>query len=53
MAAAAIVYLLLIIAWAVTPAPVSTALGVILLILMLVEAVNVFRGWRAGEFKHF
>ena len=51
MAAAVIVYLLLIIAWAVTPAPVSTVLGAIILILGLVEGINVLRGWRAGEFK--
>lgn len=51
MAAVVIVYLLLIITWAVTTAPVSTVLGAILLILVFMEAINVIRGWRAGEFK--
>ena len=52
MVAAAIVYLLLIIAWVMTPAPISTVLGAILILLILIEAWNVFRGWRAGEFKY-
>lgn len=52
MAAVAIVYLLLIIAWAVTPAPVSTILGAIILIIAFGEVFNVIRGWRAGEFNY-
>lgn len=52
MAIVVVVYLLLIIAWAVTTAPVSTVLGAIILILAFVEGVNVIRGWRAGEFKY-
>lgn len=52
MVAVAIVYLLLIIAWAVTPAPVSTILGAIILIIAFGEVFNIIRGWRAGEFRY-
>jgi hypothetical protein len=52
MAIAAVIYLLLIIAWAVTPAPVSTVLGVVILVIIAAEIINIFRGWRAGEFKY-
>lgn len=51
MASVAIVYLLLIIAWAVTPVPVSTLLGAIILLIAFMEVINIIRGWLSGEFK--